>query len=673
MRDKPKFITIDVEATGLNPRKDVLHGIGIGYEEDVLKYYSAPIADKSILALLADKDVPKVGHNLRFDIKFLSANGIEVAGKIWDTMLMAQMLNENGPQGLKELVEQHLGDWALEHKREVDRLTGKHRLRHVGELAALHLASIEKTQSYDEAYAAQELGDAIAAYCKEDCNNTYKLFVLFSKKLRAVQKTWRFEYQKQNTPLEYLTKEMMPTEEMLAKLELRGLNVDMEKVSKYKEELSSINANLFTLLNKRCAKEIAAIEGRLYEEELDKRKSEAGKAKVEKSSEKYKTRFNWQSNDHLGDLFYNHLGYTCSSYTKSGKPSMSEKDVKLLPKTLIIQDYQAMKKNQKLLSTYTGEKKGLVANLEDGKVYAEYPQKTVTGRLASRKPNMQNLPRGPRVREFFIPDSPDKAFIYFDYSQLELRVAAHLSRDAKMVAAYNEGKDLHEITAFNAGVDRQLGKKVNFAMIYNASAWRLKQELDHLSIEECEQLRQDFFATYYGYAQYLKNQTSFMRRTGTTISELGRVRRLPLLMSAHERSKEFRGALNQGYNFPIQSLGASITKQAMCELHDIGFDLVTQVHDSVIIQVSKDKTIIENSCAIIKDVAESVYKLCVPLKVDMKVLNSMSEEDVIDMENIESNDSGYSKGETREQKSSKNLGLSNGSKGHLGSVGGIRG
>jgi len=237
---------------------------------------------------------------------------------------------------------------------------------------------------------------------------------------------------------------------------------------------------------------------------------------------------------------------------------------------------------------------------------------------------MQNLPRGPEIKQFFIPD-PGQLFVYFDYSQLELRLAAHLSQDPLLMKGYNEGVDLHQMTADAIGTDRQVGKAVNFAMIYDASAYRLSSMINK-SIDECQLIINEFFNLYRGYKKYLIAQQRYMEINRCVVSETGRVRRLADIENFPTLSKEWRHAIKQGYNFPIQSLGASITKRAMIELHRRKFRIVTQVHDSVVISLPAEEI---NKAKEIQAIAENVYKVSVPLKADIKLLTSLAESDII--------------------------------------------
>lgn len=684
MRSKPKLIAIDVETTGLSHLKDKLHGLGVAYEEDETAYYPADSIPSDVLDLLRDEKVHKLGQNLRFDLRFLSVAKIQVNGPIWDTKIMASLVDENGPQGLKELADKYLGTWALKDKRELDSAIAKAGLKHVGELCAADLNS--PSRPYTE---------VIGKYCEEDCNNTYKLAIVLSEKLKLINETWKKARHAKQGPWDYFVKEAMPLERVLLEMELRGIRIDGDAIAKAKEVFDYEKYTKVHELTELCAEPIAKIEEELYEEALAKRKSEKGKAKVQRSSDAYSTRFNWASSAHLGNLLFKQIGAPAKliKTTKSGRQSTNDKDLASLrhlcdPESLLVKvlnKLSELKKVEKLLTTYVGEENGLVSRIVEGRIYPHYLQVgsskeggkggTVTGRLSSQNPNIQNIPRSSGIKRFFVPDE-GKVFVYADYSQLELRLAAHLSKDPNLVRGYTENLDLHSLTASNIfgcklqdvkKEQRQVGKTINFAMIYDAGAYRLAEELNkggaNYDVEKVEEMRRAFFETYEVYKMYLKEQKHVLIQQEALISELGRVRRIPeirygkyldwstktlykglplalrlrLLQHPNElvseqelffrARKKFNHALKQGYNFPIQSLGASIAKRAMLALAAAGANLVTQVHDSIIVEVDADKA--EVAAKKMQELMQTCYKLSVPLVAETKIIRSFDETDLV--------------------------------------------
>jgi DNA polymerase-1 len=673
---KPKFVVIDIETTGLDPRQDKIHGVGFSVEEDGAQYYGLDDLHTTELgSWLADPSVAKVGHNVRFDLSFLLSLGCVVRGPIFDTLAMAQLVNENRPLGLKALV----ASTDLAEKSELDRTLSHLGLKHVGELCAIDLRREDRPHF-----------DMIARYCMEDVNNTYRLFLQLGQALRHQDAIWRRDFGKTQTPLTYLQEETSPLENVLLALEHTGIRINDARVKEARERLVTENADALTSLYQLVTDEVQSIEDALYEAAVAKRVSPKGKANVERHSEKYGTLFNMDSSAHLGELVYNKLQAPegLRKVTKTGKLSCSEQDLlnlrELSPPGKLkefLNVYADYKKRQKLLNTYTGEDKGLASQIFNGRIYARYIQAgsskdggkggTVTGRLSSQSPNMQNLPRSGPIKGFFIPD-PGHLFLYFDYSQVELRIAAHLSQDPEFLNAYCQGLDLHKITASAAfGKDvnhvtkeeRQVGKTLNFALIYDAAAYRLWEETSaggaSYSIEDCEDMRRAFFKKYAGYAAFLKRVKAFIERYKCIYSATGRVRRLPeieygkglnwgtqtwtgskelrqLLLDKEPRPKDehevfiaakkaYKHALKQGYNFPIQSLGASITKRALIELHRVGFQIVTTVHDSVVLQVKEEEA---GKWRFAQRILENVYPLSVPLVAECKILRSLDESEV---------------------------------------------
>ena len=347
--------------------------------------------------------------------------------------------------------------------------------------------------------------------------------------------------------------------------------------------------------------------------------------------------------------------------------------------------YAESRKWGKLLTTYTGDDtRGILSKVEfdaqgNPRIHTTYRQTTETGRLTSSGPNMQNIPADSVVKSFFIPDDPATEVIDdADYSQIELRVAADESGDEKLIRAYVEGKDVHLLTASilygrlinkSENIERQAGKRTNFLTIYKGSAWRLQQSLlqdtgKEFDLETCERFIEKWFAEYAGVRDYLDRQTKKFFQTHTVQSSAGRIRYLGDLRFAKglgddglwwddshealtrdlvrewkkrnpkERHREpanwekkvfakkcVSHALKAGYNQPIQSKAASLTKRAMIELHRRGFRILNQVHDSI--AICRKKTDPQAKEELIS-VMENIAALRVPLVADCKTLLTLS-------------------------------------------------
>jgi len=645
-----KLIAVDVETTGLNYRLDQLHGVGVAFEEDDTEYYSAreiqegaPRAAR-LLSMLCDPSVNVVGHNLRFDLHFLS-KVIPITAKIWDTKILAKMINENRELGLKPLTQALFGKSSLEGKSELDRAVSMAGLKHVGELVREDLKS--------GAYF-----DIIAEYCEEDCNNTLKLFLELSKQVKRIDANVKERLGHPQSPLDYYVNEAMPLEPVLLYMEQRGVRVDLARVEKARVELQEQEVQLTKELDTICESYILQVEEGLYNLARDKRKSEAGKNKVKRSSNKFKTKFNWDSGRHLATLLQVvGIPSAMKEFTKGGGLKTDETYLRSLQWSLpkenalqpIIDTMLKLRKVRTYLKTFIGEVggKGLLSLLEGDRIYPQYLQVghgkegnkggPVTGRLSSKSPNFQNIPTKGPFRSFFVPNDDDHVFWYADYSQLELRVAAHMSQDQVMIEMFSDPKaDPHQMMADRIGITRQVAKVVNFLIIYRGSKWRLKGELgDDYSLDDCQEIINSVFREWKGLDRWQQGLLKDGQKLGAVICPNGLVRRLPDLnlikgvanewrMDKDDR-KRYRHAVKQLYNTPIQSYGATIAKKAMVELHKAGADIVNQTHDSIVAQVHKSEL---SKTKFYLRVMENCVKLRVPLLAESKILTSFSEEDI---------------------------------------------
>jgi len=299
-----------------------------------------------------------------------------------------------------------------------------------------------------------------------------------------------------------------------------------------------------------------------------------------------------------------------------------------------IQDHRAL---QKLITTYA---RVLPRSVDcTGRIHTTYSTtRTASGRLASSEPNLQNIPsrsaNGRLIREGFVA-RPGCKLLAIDYSQIELRVAAHESQDAEMLKVYLDGGDIHETTRFKMyggppdEIQRKPAKTVNFSVIYCVTPPGLLDAMYHagvvdVSIIDCEQWIRDFYSLYHGYADYVNELKARVRREMIVADMFGRKRWIPEICSTHERIREegLRAAVNHG----IQSAAGGILKIAMADMEpvidtwtDEGFilDPLMQVHDELIFEVEDD--ILELVAGQLVAVMESAYKLSVPILAEPKV------------------------------------------------------
>jgi len=258
---------------------------------------------------------------------------------------------------------------------------------------------------------------------------------------------------------------------------------------------------------------------------------------------------------------------------------------------------------------------------------------TSTGRLSSSEPNLQNIPIprdswAEKFREAFISSFKNGVLVSFDYSQIELRILAHLSQDNFLLKAFQEGKDIHRFTAslvFKVSEDevshsmRQMAKRINFGIIYGMSGYGLSKDLG-ISVEEAQSFIEEYFLRYAGVKEYLDRILKEVEDKGFVSTILGRRRYLPQMKSTNISVREY--AQRQARNFPIQGSCADIIKLAMVNIHralegrGAKSYLCIQIHDELLFDVPREE--LSWMKEMVKKQMEEVYPLTVPLKVDVK-------------------------------------------------------
>ena len=341
--------------------------------------------------------------------------------------------------------------------------------------------------------------------------------------------------------------------------------------------------------------------------------------------------FNINSPKQLGQILFEVLGLPPSKKTKTGYSTNVEVLEKLKPQHPIIQQIMDFREYSKLKSTYAD---GLAKTIApDGRIHSHFQMTvTATGRLSSTEPNLQNIPvrkeLGGEIRKMFVA-APDKVLVDADYSQIELRLLAHISGDETMQRAFREGEDIHTVTAsqvFDVPVEdvtplmRSRAKAVNFGIVYGISAFSLAGDIG-VSNMEAKQYIHNYLDKYAGVRDYMTHVVEEAKQTGEVKTLFGRIRPLPELRAADFNTRSFgeRVALNM----PIQGTAADIMKLAMIRVGErlereaLEAKLVLQVHDELIVECPEGEA--EYIKTLLEEEMEQVMKLDVPLEAEAKI------------------------------------------------------
>lgn len=420
-------------------------------------------------------------------------------------------------------------------------------------------------------------------YCVRQSYVAYKCKPIISKKIE------------ENNQQELFYNIEMPLIEVLASMEIYGIRVSKEELIQYQQELDKEIEEL--------TKEIHWLAGE---------------------------EFNINSSKQLGEILFEKLNLKGSKKTTRGWSTSADVLEKLYDNHEIIPKILEYRTYAKLKSTYAD---GLlsVLNEETSRIYSNFNQTvTATGRISSTEPNLQNIPikieLGHKVRKVFKPEK-DYIFVDADYSQIELRVLAHLSQDEYLIQAFNDGQDIHKITAskvFNKSLDdvtsfeRSAAKAINFGLIYGKQAFSLAQDLG-ITKAKAEEYINDYFDKYPKIKDFLDNIVESTKETGYTKTMFNRIRYVPEINSSNfvQRGVGQRIAMNT----PIQGTAADIIKVAMVKVYNrmkkenLKSRLILQVHDELLIEAYKDeKGIIKE---ILKDEMENAISFSVKLLIDI--------------------------------------------------------
>ncbi len=561
----------DTETTSLDVSTAELVGLSFCFKSHEAYWIPFPenreeskLVLEEFKAIFENEKIRKIGQNIKYDLSVLSWHDIKVSGELFDTMIAHYLIQPDQRHNLDSLAENYLNYKNIKYED----ITGKKGKNQINMRQALSL------------YPKQ-----LCDYAAEDADITWQLKLILEKELLY------------NDMVDLAANIEMPLIPVLADMEKAGVNLDVDSLKLYSLELTELIIN--------TEKEIYKMAG---------------------------VEFNISSPKQMGEVLFDKLKLDDKAKkTKTGQYSTGEEIlVKLKDKHPIIEKILDFRGYKKLLSTYVDALPKLV-NKNTGKIHTSYNQAVAaTGRLSSVNPNLQNIPireeMGKKIRKLFIPTDNNHIFFSADYSQIELRLMAHLSKDENLIKAFNNNEDIHAATAAKifdvkleevTGEMRSKAKTANFGIIYGISAFGLAQRLN-ISRREGKELIDGYFESYPKVKEYMDASIKLAREKGYVETMMGRKRRLPDINS---RNAVVRGmAERNAINAPIQGSAADIIKLAMInifnKMNEAGLKskMILQVHDELNFDVLKIE--IDELKAIVINEMQNVLKLEVPLIVD---------------------------------------------------------
>ncbi|MCY3869958.1 MAG: DNA polymerase I, partial [Gemmatimonadetes bacterium] len=575
-----KAFCFDTETTGLNPRTCEMLGLAFSFQPHTGYYVPIPEdpdENKAVLeefrGILENPNTEKIGHNLKFDLSVLLWQGIRVQGPVFDTMLAAYVTAPEMRRGMDSLSLALLGYEPI----KIESLIG------------------EKEKGKKQKTLREVPLDNVAEYAAEDADITLQLSEALRPKIKEMGQTRVFE------DIE------CPLVSVLAQMEYEGIRME---------------ASVIEILSEDLQDELVAIQKRIYDL--------AGET------------FNLNSPKQLGDILFEKLKLDPNARrtAKTKQYQTSEAILQRLAyKHEIVEQILEYRTYSKLKSTYLDMLPGAVFK-GTGHIHTHYEQAvTATGRLQSHGPNLQNIPirteKGREIRKAFVPRNENYTLLSADYSQIELRVAAELSRDEEMHRAFREGLDIHAATAMKIyGLDerdvtddmRRQAKTVNFGIIYGISAFGLAQRLN-IPRFEAGNLIEQYFEQFSGAKKYMDDTIDFAREHGYVETMTGRRR---YLRDIHSRNATTRkSAERNAINSRIQGSAADMIKIAMRRVQDALFErdlktrMLLQVHDELVFDMHKDE--VDIAMPLIEDAMKNALPMSVPIVVEMGMGNTWLE------------------------------------------------
>ena len=564
-----KAISFDTETTGIDANAAELVGMAFSFEP--FKAYYVPVPEDRDEAMarvnifkpvLENKEILKIGQNIKYDILMMKWYDVEVQGEYFDTMIAHYLLEPD----LRHKLD-YISEAILNYKMvPIEKLIGKRGKNQ------LSMRDIEPEKVTD--------------YAAEDADITLQ-----------IQNQLKTDLEKAELTELYNTVET-PLIDVLAQMEFEGVRVDGDFLNNYSKELE---------------KNIMDEERAIYKM--------AG------------TQFNIASPKQVGEVLFDRMKIPYRwRKTSSGQYSTDvEKLTELSVEHDIVKKILEFRKFSKLKSTYV-DALPLMINEKTGRVHSNFNQaRAATGRLSSENPNLQNIPikndAGREIRKAFIPRDENHILLAADYSQIELRLIAEISKDEFMLEAFNAGRDFHRATAtkvYNVDFDavtaeqRRNAKTVNFSIIYGAGATNLSRQLG-IKRAEAKDLIENYFEQFKGLKRYMTEIVDFAREHGYVKTLVGRKRILRDINSRNGLARS--NAERMAINTPIQGSAADMIKMAMIRIHDIFKEkqykskMIMQVHDELVFDIHKSE-LDELTPIIIDNMKDALPGLSVPILVE---------------------------------------------------------
>ncbi len=562
-----EILSLDTETTSTNAIEAELVGLSFSVKEHEAFYVPVPSEREEAEKVVAifkpiyeNERILKVGQNIKYDIEVLRHYGVEVRGRLFDTMIAHYLLQPELRHNMDYMAEVYL-NYKTIHIEELIGPKGKQQA---------NMRDLPPGEIYE--------------YAAEDADITLRLKNVLEPKLKEVNAErlfWDIE---------------MPLVNVLADMELTGVRLDTKALQETSQGLG---------------KRLEELEQRIYQQ--------AGHS------------FNIASPKQVGDVLFDEMKLVEKPRkTKKGQFVTSEEVLQQLrgkaPIVADILDYRGLRK---LLSTYIEALPKLV-NPRTGHIHTSFNQTiTATGRLSSSDPNLQNIPvrddDGKEIRRCFIPEE-GCLFFSADYSQIELRIMAHLSGDEHMIASFNGGHDIHAATAARiwhkpieevTPDERKKAKQANFGIIYGITTFGLAQRMS-ISNNEAKSLIDGYFATFPKVHDFMEKAKESAREKGYAETLYHRRRYLPDINSQNATVRGF--AERNAINAPIQGSEADIIKVAMIRIHDrfrregIRSKMILQVHDELNFSVlPEEKELVER---VVIEEMQGACRLSVPLIAD---------------------------------------------------------